>query len=62
MSDSEYRVGDRVRIVVGGPHENFGRYATVGRVQPNGDVWIYFGDQDEDEWVYSPNELKKTRA
>lgn len=55
MSDKEYAVDDRVRILVGGPHEHFGRYATVGRIQPNGDVWIYFGDQDE--WVYSPSEL-----
>ena len=53
----EYKVGDRVRILVGGPHENCGRDATVGRIQHNGDVVIYFGDQDEDEWVYSPEEL-----
>lgn len=59
MSNTEYEVDDKVRILVGGPHENLGRTATVGRIQDNGDVVIYFGDQDEDEWVYSPNELTK---
>lgn len=53
----KYDPGDEVEILVGGPHENRGRIATVNRVQDNGDVVIYFGDQDEDEWVYSPNEL-----
>lgn len=61
MSDTEYKVDDRVQILVGGPHENLGRTATVGRIQDNGLggklVVVYFGDQDEDEWVYSPNEL-----
>lgn len=57
MSDY-YKVGDQVQILVGGPHENYGRVATVGHIQSDGeDVWIYFGDQDEDEWVYSPDEL-----
>lgn len=55
--DSEYKVGDQVRVLAGGPHENYLRTATVGRIQHDGDVVIYFGDQDEDEWVYSPNEL-----
>lgn len=54
---TKYEPGDRVRIMVGGPHENYLRTATVSRVQSDGDVVIYFGDQDEDEWVYSPNEL-----
>lgn len=53
----EYEPGDRVKIIVGGPCENYLRAATVNRVQDNGDVVVYFGDQDEDEWVYSPNEL-----
>jgi hypothetical protein len=52
-----YKVGDQVEILVGGPHENRGRTATVSHIQLNGDVIIYFGDQDEDEWVYSPGEL-----
>jgi hypothetical protein len=60
MSDAQqFKVDDRVQILVGGPHENYLRFATVGRIQENGDVVIYFGDQDEDEWVYSPNELDK---
>lgn len=50
---------DQVQILVGGPHENYGRIATVSYFQENGDVVIYFGDQDEDEFVYSPNELTK---
>jgi hypothetical protein len=54
---TEYEAGDQVEILVGGPHENLGRTATVSYLQSNGDVVIYFGDQDEDEWVYSPNEL-----
>jgi len=54
-----YQPGDKVQILVGGPHENYLRTATVNRVQENGDVVVYFGDRDEDEWVYSPNELKK---
>jgi hypothetical protein len=56
-----FKAGDRVKILVGGPHEFFGRYATVGRIQHDGEVVIYFGDQDEDEWVYSPSELALTR-
>ena len=59
MSETEFNPGDSVRIVVGGPHENYLREATVNRVQHDGDVVLYFGDQDEDEWVYSPNELVK---
>ncbi|AER47919.1 hypothetical protein COURTHOUSE_68 [Mycobacterium phage Courthouse] len=51
--------GDKVMILVGGPPENLGRIATASYVQHNGDWVIYFGDQDEDEWVYSPCELKK---
>lgn len=58
MSD-ELKVDDRVQILVGGPHENYGRIATVGRIQEGGQVVVYFGDQDEDEWVYSPSELEK---
>lgn len=54
---SGYEPGDRVQIMVGGPHENLWRIATVNRVQDDGDVVVYFGDQDEDEWVYSPHEL-----
>jgi hypothetical protein len=60
MSKSdEYQPGDRAKIIVGGPHENYLRTATVNRVQDNGEVVVYLGDQDEDEWVYSPNELEK---
>ncbi len=59
---AELNIGDRVRILVGGPHENRGRIATVGRIQHDGDVVIYFGDQDEDEWVYSRNELERNPA
>lgn len=54
-----YDIDDQVQIIVGGPHENFLRIATVGRVQENGDLVLYFGDQDEDEWVYSPNEVRE---
>jgi hypothetical protein len=57
MTKRRYEAGDQVQILVGGPHENYGRFATVGRIQDDGDVVIYFGDQDEDEWVYSPGEL-----
>jgi hypothetical protein len=56
---TEYNPGDRVQIIVGGPSENYGRTATVSRSYANGDLVIYFGDQDEDEWVYSPGELVK---
>lgn len=55
---TEFKAGDRVRILVGGPHENRDRIATVSYIQGNGDAVIYFGDQDEDEFVYSPNELE----
>ena len=54
----EYEPGDQVQIVVGGPHENYLRFATVNRVQRDGGVVIYFDDQDEEEWVYSPGELR----
>jgi hypothetical protein len=58
--DTEFLVGDQVKILVGEPSENFGRIATVGDIyKHNGDVVVYFGDQDEDQWVYSPNELRK---
>jgi hypothetical protein len=57
--NQEFEKDDQVQILVGGPHENYGRLATVSRIQDDGDVVIYFGDQDEDEWVYSPNELTK---
>jgi hypothetical protein len=57
-----FKVGDQVKILVGGPHENCGRIATVGRIQENGDAVIYFDDQDEDEWIYSPNELAKVKS
>lgn len=30
---STFEVGDQVRILVGGPHENYLRIATVGRIQ-----------------------------
>lgn len=62
MNNDEFEVDDRVRILVGGPHENLARLATVGRIQEDGEVIIYFGDQDEDEWVYSPGELEKLPA
>lgn len=58
----ELKVDDRVQILVGGPHENYGRIATVGYIQENGQVVVYFGDQDEDEWVYAPSELEKRPA
>jgi len=51
--------GDRVRILVGGPHENLGQIATVGYIQEGGTVVVYLGDQDEDEWVYARSELEK---
>ena len=57
-----FKVGSEVQIVVGGPHENYLRIATVGSVYENGDMSIYFGDQDEDEWVYSPGELRDHQA
>ena len=56
---NEFSVGDRVRILTGGPSEHIGRVVTVGRVWEGGDVWVYFGDQDEDERVYSPHEVEK---
>lgn len=56
---TQLEVDDQVRILVGGPHENFGRIARVSRIQEDGDVVIYLGDQDETEWVYSPGELEK---
>jgi hypothetical protein len=63
MDYADFAPGDRVRIMVGGPHENYLRTATVGRIQDSALggklVVIYFGDQDEDEWVYSPGELFK---
>jgi hypothetical protein len=54
-----FEVGDKVKILVGDPDENLGRIATVGRVQEDDGVVIYFGDQDEEEWVYGPNSLEK---
>lgn len=50
--------GDRVKIIVGGPHENCLRTATINRIQEDGDLVVYFGDQDEDEFVYSPYEVE----
>ncbi|ACH62464.1 hypothetical protein MOMOMIXON_6 [Mycobacterium phage MoMoMixon] len=57
MSDKP-EPGDKVRILVGGPHENLGQIATVSNVYEDGQVVVYLGDQDEDEWVYSPHELE----
>lgn len=57
---TEYKPGDQVKILTGGPHENMGRTATVSRIyNHSGDLVIYFGDQDEDEWVYAPDELER---
>lgn len=56
---ADYEPGDQVRILVGGPHENLLQIATVNRVQDNGDIVLYLGDQDEDEFVYSPEEVEK---
>jgi hypothetical protein len=56
---SDFKQGDQVRILVGGPHENRDRIATVSRSCYGGGLVIYFGDQDEDEWVYYPDELEK---
>ena len=53
-----YSPGDQVQIIVGGPHENLLEIATVNRVQDDGDLVVYLGDQDEDEFVYSPNEVR----
>lgn len=50
--------GDRVEIIAGWPHENMHRIATLSYRQSDGDWVVYFGDQDEDEWVYSPHELR----
>jgi hypothetical protein len=55
----EFDKGDQVQILIGGPHDHIGRIATVSRIQHDGGVVIYFGDQDEDEWVYLPHELAK---
>lgn len=53
-----YKPGDQVRILVGGPHENMGRIATVNQIlEHNGNVVVYLDDNDEDEWVYAPGEL-----
>lgn len=57
-----YNSGDKVKIIVGGPHEHIDREATLsypytGGVE--GDWVLYFGDQDEDEFVYSENEFEK---
>jgi hypothetical protein len=59
---SDFKIDDWVRILDVYPHENCGRIATVGRIQENGDVVVYFGDQDEDEWVYASSELEKRPA
>lgn len=59
---TDYIPGDHVEILVGGPHEHIGRTATVNNVQYNGDLVVYFGDQDEDEWVYSPGEVRKVNS
>ncbi|AEL20166.1 hypothetical protein PBI_RUFUS_64 [Mycobacterium phage Rufus] len=57
--EAKYKTDDRVRILVGGPPENLGRIATVSYLLESGDLVLYFGDQDEDEWgVYSPNEVE----
>jgi hypothetical protein len=56
---ARYEPGDRVEILVGGPHEHFGLHATVSRIARDGDLVIYFGDQDEDEWIYGPEEVAK---
>lgn len=55
----ELEKDDQVQILAGGPHDHIGRIATVSYFQENGDVVLYFGDQDEDEFVYSPNEITK---
>ena len=54
----QYEPGDRVKIILDAPHENYLRTATVNSVLHDGDVVVYFGDQDEDEWVYSPFEIE----
>lgn len=56
----ELEPGDRVKILSGGPHEHFGRTATLSYTSPtNPTDWVlYFGDNDEDEWVYSPYEFE----
>lgn len=59
---TDYIPGDHVEILVGGPHAHIGRTATVNNVQYNGDLVVYFGDQDEDEWVYSPGEVRKVNT
>jgi hypothetical protein len=61
MTDLKYEPGDQVRILVGGPHDNLLKEATVNRVQEDGDVVVYLGDRDEDEWVYSPHEIEPLR-
>jgi len=56
---TKFKPGDQVEILFGGPHEHLGRKATVSRIARDGDLVIYFGDQDEDEWIYGPEELEK---
>lgn len=57
---SEYKSGDQVLILVGGPHENFGRIATVSCYRPHTKtVTLYFGDRDEDEYIYGVEEVRK---
>lgn len=50
----QYEPGDQVRIIGGDWRENYLKTATVSSVLHGGDVAVYFGDQNRDEWVYSP--------
>jgi hypothetical protein len=49
------KAGDQVKILA---DEHVGQVATVNGVQHDGQVVVYFGDQDEDEWVYDPQDLE----
>lgn len=52
------KVDDRVRIVVTNVPEHLGRVATIGSVLSHGWVILYFGDQDEDDYMYEETALE----
>lgn len=53
-----FEAGDQVEILVGGPHENQGRIATVAGEYRNGDLGLRFSG-DREEWIYSPHEVRR---
>lgn len=57
---SKFKAGDVVRIKNSSVHEHIGLTATVSRTYTGscrGDYIVYFGDQDEDEFIYDESEL-----